>query len=487
MPPANVEHDPVRRAIPLWYGGLSNWMQAHARRGVMIMQSCEKITVGSIFSGADIATKILHKLSSFWSTQTSVRPMNYEVLFQCELCPMKRSWLEEQFPEVPMLFSDAAQLAEAKTLNLKTGEYDIIPSVDILTAGFSCRSCSKLNSSSSLNKGCVRQGTAETGQTFACVRQYMERKQPRLVILENVMELAEGGAESDQQYIVDTLAKLGYACEAFPVEALDYGSFVRRLRLYFVAYQDATSGSGRLAFVRSMLDDMKLARGTFAISDFTCNDSELLLYAAMQNQSRQTKKEGSFESEHATIFLEHGWHWPLGADTVLHTFGHDLSPLAQRAQEVVYIAHMKHPMPPETTVQFLDANCSWERIQRKPWTSDKMFTIVGSTKAVMRYKDGQKTKVRPLLGRELMALAGWSREDYQGDIEAGTTIADEVLSSLAGNAFSAFAGGAVMAAAVCMLFFPESDIQTGTARKPAECFAGSDPEDSQSSSETLGR
>ena len=62
-----------------------------------------------------------------------------------------------------------------------------------------------------------------------------------------------------------------------------------------------------------------------------------------------------------------------------------------------------------------------------------------------RPREASTPEVRLLLGRELLAFTGWSRDDFLGGC---TDLANEVLSSLAGNAFSAFASGPVLAAAL---------------------------------------
>ncbi len=118
---------------------------------------------------------------------------------------------------------------------------------------------------------------------------------------------------------------------------------------------------------------------------------------------------------------------------------------------------LTHTSPPPSEVQYLDANCSLDRLTRAstndPWCNH-FPTIIGSAKLVMRRRSKTGVpQVRPLLGRELMAVVGWGRDDYS----RGTSVAHDpheehnLLTSLAGNAFSAFAIGPALAATLCML------------------------------------
>jgi hypothetical protein len=82
--------------------------------------------------------------------------------------------------------------------------------------------------------------------------------------------------------------------------------------------------------------------------------------------------------------------------------------------------------------------------------------VVGSVKAVVRTRvpaySGGGVQVRCVHGVELMALVGWAASDY---IDSPFDWADphrhESWSSMAGNAFSAFAVGPVVLAVMCVL------------------------------------
>jgi len=108
------------------------------------------------------------------------------------------------------------------------------------------------------------------------------------------------------------------------------------------------------------------------------------------------------------------------------------------------------------------------------------MTIVASTKAVMRrrHEDGT-VEVRLVLGKELLAFTGWGRGDYAKRGE--TSVPNETLASLAGNAFSAFASGAIMAASLPMLA-----CGGGGPRLAASAAPAAEPSEADSCSASAG-
>ena len=114
---------------------------------------------------------------------------------------------------------------------------------------------------------------------------------------------------------------------------------------------------------------------------------------------------------------------------------------------------MRPPPLHPAEAQFLDANCSLERLSPNggtPWLDNRLMTLVGASKPVMRRRRADGTvEVRLLYGIELMAFIGWHWDDYaEGEC---TMLDNATLTSLAGNAFSAFAVGPVLAATLPLL------------------------------------
>ncbi len=67
------------------------------------------------------------------------------------------------------------------------------------------------------------------------------------------MAQKDGGGSSDAEYITEWLTSKNYAARFYRVEARDFGSYPRRLRLYWVAYLNGKSSY--LDAGQSMMDN----------------------------------------------------------------------------------------------------------------------------------------------------------------------------------------------------------------------------------------
>ena len=94
--------------------------------------------VGSACSGTDSVIRVLEHLgrSSGWV---------FKHTFSCECDGAKQAWLQEHFPEVPLIFEDIRELHTGRALNILTGEESDVPDVDLFVAGFVCKSVSTEN------------------------------------------------------------------------------------------------------------------------------------------------------------------------------------------------------------------------------------------------------------------------------------------------------------------------------------------------------
>ena len=94
--------------------------------------------VGSACSGTDSVIRVLEHLgrSSGWV---------FKHMFSCECDAGKQAWLQENFPEVPLIFEDICELHTGRALNILTGEESDVPDVDLFVAGFVCKSASTEN------------------------------------------------------------------------------------------------------------------------------------------------------------------------------------------------------------------------------------------------------------------------------------------------------------------------------------------------------
>ncbi len=106
-----------------------------------------------------------------------------------------------------------------------------------------------------------------------------------------------------------------------------------------------------------------------------------------------------------------------------------------------------------------------------------MPIIVGSMRAVRRYRTELATiRARLVNGKELMAFTGWSRDDYASGVAGGTEADHGTLTSLAGNAFSAFSVGPLLLAITLALCTESHQLDT-VAR--GEIVVGSTKEGAQ--------
>ena len=280
------------------------------------------------------------------------------------------------------------------------------------------------------------------------------------MILENVVALQQTDGpeqQSDSNYIIEVLQELGYAAGVYEVEASDYGSRCRRKRFYFVASLLRVPGSP------SVQEFLTTIAGTPSPLGW---ENYLLPHPTMSDvlppapdprpaaKQRAQERTPRYEDEHMNMYYSFGLNWPPLDSDINSIFKQSCAgPLSQRAREVVYFCHVVFSGPAHLqpgVPDFLDANTSMQRLkitkekENNPWSKDIMPTLVGSMVPVIRTmtEDGDVT-IRTLSGVECMQIMGWDMTYYANPQETIETCKNEVLVKLAGNAFNAFACGAV--------------------------------------------
>lgn len=117
----------------------------------------------------------------------------------------------------------------------------------------------------------------ETGKGWESVLDYVDTSRPRMLVLENVPQLAQVSqsddciAASDADHIVGELAQRGYWATYIVFDAQDHGSFCHRKRAYFVAGLGAREAATGL--FEQLVVSMKIGPGK--ADDFILTD-ELL-------------------------------------------------------------------------------------------------------------------------------------------------------------------------------------------------------------------
>ena len=113
-----------------------------------------------------------------------------------------------------------------------------VPAVHLFACGFSCKSVSKLNHHHQANGSTIRDATqTATNITFTGAMKYIHRRQPWVVLFENVEGIMQQSAKGDsnKDWVLKTLQEEGYYAEAFLTNSCDHGTPQNRLRCYFLA------------------------------------------------------------------------------------------------------------------------------------------------------------------------------------------------------------------------------------------------------------
>ena len=333
-------------------------------------------------------------------------------------------------------------------------------------------------------------GKGKTSQSFEQLYAYILQALPHIVILENLREIftqGDAAVTSDGVYVLQQMAAAGYKVVTyFTVSAPDHGSPASRFRIFYVCLRvlQAVSGNaeGPLAdFAQATheavraLEVSRFAHDLIKSMSAPASDPEeflerpLAAVLELENardhddeiakRAKNNPKE-QYKEEHMTIFMASRLKWPPVAtdfSNAPHIMPHGMS---QRVLEVAIICHRLYEKTALTrepsSVQFLDANNTLTRIlhwddeagaatSKDVW-KDLVPTLTQRSTILVRYVDDQRkvTDIRVLEGRELMFLIGFP----QGKKDLLDGFTSRELSSLAGNAFSAFSIGPVVETAL---------------------------------------
>lgn len=125
--------------------------------------------------------------------------------------------------------------------NISIIDKDIIPDHNLLVGGFPCQDYSVARTGAAGING-------KKGVLWWDIRDILEKKQPRFVLLENVDRLLKSPSIQrgrDFGIILTCFEQLGYSVEWRVINAADYGFAQRRRRTFIFAYKNTTNYANR--------------------------------------------------------------------------------------------------------------------------------------------------------------------------------------------------------------------------------------------------
>jgi site-specific DNA-cytosine methylase len=199
------------------------------------------LRVGTACSGTDSPVAVFNGLAK------AMPRLQIEHTFSCEFDAKKREWITDNFPDLPYLFGDIQELPTGTAFNYITGKAEEVPSVDILIAGFVCKSVSFENNDRDKYANCIKEACGLTGITFQGMIQYVRKFQPAVVICENVEGLVKKnrGLEPVVHHVKDEFASSGYAFQHKVLDSRDFLLPHRRKRCWMWAFRGCSTRARR--------------------------------------------------------------------------------------------------------------------------------------------------------------------------------------------------------------------------------------------------
>ena len=143
-----------------------------------------------------------------------------------------------------VLFQDITTFDTGKGFCVLRSKACLLPPVQIVHVGFSCKDVSSLNKHSKSARYCIRKSSLRTGGTFAGAVAFVSQLRPVLVLLENVAALDRCDTRtgvSSAHDVRDIFAELGYILCDSVCNAMFHGVPHRRTRWWAVAVQVSAS------------------------------------------------------------------------------------------------------------------------------------------------------------------------------------------------------------------------------------------------------
>lgn len=193
------------------------------------------LRVGTLCSGTDSPIVVMKNLEKTLG-------LKVDHTFSCEFDTKKQQWITDNFPDLKLLFKDVKEVGKSEdgmALNVISGEREKVPEVDLVIAGFVCKSVSSENNDRHKYKSCIDKGIGSTGETFSGVEAYVKRYSPKVVICENVAGLAKRnkGKEPQIHSVMRSFKAAKYAANWKILESSEYHLPQRRNRCWIWAFR----------------------------------------------------------------------------------------------------------------------------------------------------------------------------------------------------------------------------------------------------------
>jgi site-specific DNA-cytosine methylase len=202
------------------------------------------VRIGSLCSG--LGTEILSAtaISEAWTSSLSSK-LEFRHEFVCEITKKKRDLLLKTHEDVQCVFDDVLALGRKKAYCYRAEEKIDVPSgLDILAAGFSCKSFSLLNGAR--GQASVLNARQSTGKTLEGVRRYVKEHRPCTIILENVAGIMQqhdvGKSRTAADEVVLMFKKLNYIGVYLPIDSRMFLLPQSRQRVWFFFKERPTDG-----------------------------------------------------------------------------------------------------------------------------------------------------------------------------------------------------------------------------------------------------
>lgn len=439
-----------------WLSNLRSVLQAWATDG--------KVSAGSGCTGTDMWIHCMNSLLSHWHGIFGLGELSMKSVFVSENEEAKKQFLKQQH-DFDILVPDVAQFKEARVWNEKTQRATVLPWTVLYAGGFSCKGNSKQNKNRGLNKGCIRSGETSSGITFEAMRSWILKSRPKIAWLENVPEVqqsvdvsGDGLAASDADYIESCFKEHDFTVVTTCFSAMDYGSAAERVRWWAVIFDIPACHSKEVKDrFHEILAALKI--GAFPVDAFLLQDAviasicePLILGDSVAKRQKTDSAPAQWKMTHETAFMQHDLLWPplpVKVEPLL------AAGFRQREAELVYFANVMFPSNKDGKAiegqwAFMDANHSFERTFRwplsegqeltNPWRTCVPTMTANSAMAARRSKYG-KTEIKKIHGLEAMRLIGWDLGFWANSASPFVckSVSPELLSDLAGNAWSSFA------------------------------------------------